>query len=151
MKLIAITGLAGLEKGRLTLDLAEHFAQNGQVSIIDNGENNPLDSSRSAFPIMRIDGDLAPELASQLARLAMLGVDVALLNVAESLNPEHLFAILENSVAGMEAFRMDDVRVVALIDDRTCNCFPHLHDLLESYADVTLRYPFTLQEALARL
>ncbi|MEQ8673854.1 MAG: hypothetical protein RLP44_12640 [Aggregatilineales bacterium] len=152
MKLIAITGLAGIEKGRLTLDMATHLQRQGQrVLVLDNGENNPLntlqDHALSPITIERITGDLSVALYSHLAEISKQDMDIVLLNVAESLNPEELYA----SLTGIAEINIEDVRVIAVLDDRTCNCFPHVQDLLEQFADLTLTYPFTLEEALSVL
>ena len=152
MRLIAITGLAGIEKGRLTLDMAAHLQEHGQrVRVLDNAENNPLNDlhgyAPSLIPFERITDDLSVLLYSHFAEISAQDTDIVLLNVAESLNPEQLYA----SLMGIPEISIDDVRVIAVLDDRTCNCFPHVYDLLEQFADLTLTYPFTLEEALSVL
>ena len=142
MQLIAITGIAGTEKGRLTLDMAWALIESGrQVAVLDNSGNNPISPPKDLQVrrnVRRINGTLNQRLHTIVAHL---NADVVLLNVAESMPPDVLLGLLYQGDA--------DVRVIALADDRTCDCFPELHAVLEAHADLTLHYPFSLEDALA--
>lgn len=120
MQLIALTGLVNKR------DVAERLAQ----ALTHTGKTvTQVESS----------ADLA-------AVVAAANTDVVLLSVAETMHPDALMLLLD----GLHDVRPDlDIRQIALIDDRTCDCFPHVRELLEDYADMTLRYPYPVEEALA--
>ncbi len=141
MRIIALAGLAAGEKAELALDLARHFRQAGQrVHLIDNMQHMTIPANRVEPGVtLTRSASLPGAVAAALAP----GADLALLTVAEQAAPDELFALLDSGTV--------DVRVLAIVDDRTCDCFPTLRQALEDHADAVLRPPFTLREALDNL
>ena len=141
MRIIALAGLAAGEKSELALDLARHFSEAGRrVHLIDNMQHMtiPTDRLPPAVTYQRIH-----DLGAATTAATEAGADVMLLAVAEQAAPDELFALLDTGAV--------DVRVLAIVDDRTCDCFPTLRQTLEDHADAVLRPPFTLREALEHL
>ena len=61
---------------------------------------------------------------------------------AESAQPETIIDTLDV----LQAAQPDsNIKLIALIDNRTCDCFPHLRELLEATADLTLHAPFNIR------
>lgn len=147
MRLIVLTGLVVVEKIDLALDLARHTSTAGKtVTIIDNVRRLAVDDvPLDTVTLVRLDGDLRDGL---LPLLDDVTSDVTLLAVAETVRPDDLFVLLNDlrdHLPGIE------VQTLALIDERTCDCFPQLRVLLEDYADVTVNLPVTLDEVVAQL
>ncbi len=144
--LLVITGLAGTEKARLTVGMAQALqATDQRVTILDHSENNPM-HPLATLTITRVIHDLPGAISTALRT----DNAIVLLNAAESLHPETLYRLVYDGIDRMTSHSVD-VRILALVDDRTCDCFPHLRALLEDHADLTLRYPFAIEEALAVL
>ena len=55
----------------------------------------------------------------------------------------------ENVLEMLDRFPNAEIRQIAMIDNRTCDCFPHLREMLEDHADLTLNYPFAIEEVIA--
>lgn len=137
MPIIALAGLAAGEKAELALDLARHFSQAGQrVHLTDNMQHMRVPADR--LP-QQVTHDRQTSLPAAATAAFESVAEVTLLVVAEQAAPDELFALLD-SAAG--------VRVLAIVDDRTCDCFPTLRQSLEDHADAVLRPPFTLREVL---
>ena len=139
MQLIVLTGLVITEKQQLALDLTRHYqAQGERAVVLDNGVGI---TSADDLRIEPLKGDL-DQLAEKVAQLA---VDVVILAAYPGTSPQDLFATLDTlSVQQPDV----QVRTLALIDTRTCDCFPHLREELEMHADVVLNVPFSLDDAL---
>lgn len=150
MRLIAITGLATYEKAQLAHDIGQKLTQQGQnVTIIDNSNCRELSDTEGVDVTRIVGGCVCCSLPGKLYKtMAIVDADTVILIASESAHPESLMAVMDNLVAGQPEI---EVRTIGVIDDRTCNCFPHLHEMLEDYADLTLRLPFNLDEALAIL
>lgn len=142
MKLIVLTGLVVIEKIELTVELANtYLAQGLSVSIVDNIARIPIDSEVAPVLPQRIIGDIA----TQLDNLQHLDSDIVILAASESANPDSLFSALEllrDSIPNLET------HTIALIDLRTCDCFPNVREHLERYAHQVIMMPYTLEEVL---
>jgi hypothetical protein len=122
------------------------MASGQRVTLIDNG-TRPVEPL-SGVTVQRIAGGcVCCSLAGQLYRV-MAGIDqgVAVLIASESAQPEALRLILENLRDGQPGL---EFRLLALVDDRTCDCFPHVRQMLEDAADDVLYPPFAPEKALA--
>lgn len=150
MQLITITGLATYEKAQLAHDLAHTLAARGQgVTIIDNSNRRELESTDRVDVTRIAGGCVCCSLPGKLYKtMATVQANTVILIASESAHPESLMAVMANLVAGQPEI---EVKTIGVIDDRTCNCFPHLHEIMEDYADLTLRRPFNLDDALAIL
>jgi hypothetical protein len=42
-----------------------------------------------------------------------------------------------------------EIQLLALIDLRTCDCFPTMRERLEAYADTVVMLPYNLEEVLS--
>ena len=139
MKLIVLTGLVSIEKIQLAGELAQAFPH---ARIIDNVARLAMNSEAFAQPIERITGDILPELPVLLAEQH----EFTILAVSEETNPHALFDTLEKIGAMQPEL---EIITIALIDLRTCDCFPHLREALEQAADKSLLLPYNLSEVLA--
>jgi hypothetical protein len=142
--IIVLAGLVTVEKHDLVVDLAAEFQARGEsVTLIDNVARLSLDTARvpAGVTYQRLTVDLTAHMGAVLDHSRAERVIVA---AAETLHPESLFAALFDIPAG----RVD---TVALIDTRTCDCFPNVRALLEDGADHTIYLPYTLDEILQRL
>ena len=139
MKLIVLTGLVAFEKIQLAAELAQVFPQ---ARIIDNGARLAMDSEIFAMPIERITGDILSELPMLIRQKA----ELTILAVSENTNPHSLVETLDQI-----SVHQPDLQIItiALIDLRTCDCFPHLREALEEVADLSLFLPYNLAEVLA--
>jgi hypothetical protein len=147
MRLIALAGLPAYEKAELATRLVQMLSAAGQrITLIDNG-TRPVAPPPDVTVERIAGGCVCCSLAGQLYR-AMTGIDadVVVLIASESAQPDMLRLTLENlrdSQPGLE------LRLVALVDDRTCDCFPHVRQMLEEAADQALYPPFVPEEVLA--
>ena len=150
MKLIAITGLAAYEKAQLAQDMAHTMTQEGQrVTIIDNSNRKDIQPVDGVTVERIAGGCVCCSLPGKLYKMmAHVDSDAVLLVTSESAHPESLMMVLDNLSAGQAGL---DIQTIGVIDDRTCDCFPHLHEMMESYNDVTLRLPFEYKEIQAML
>lgn len=145
MKVIALIGLVIIEKIQLTIDLATHITwkTDFDVTIIDNGARMVIDPVHlSDEPLIRVSGDITDSLADVLQSIS---TEIVLVAVSETAELDNLFVTLD-----IIAERMSDIDLttIGLIDLRTCDCFPHLREKLEDYADVHFLAPFELSEVL---
>lgn len=142
MKLIVLTGLVVIEKISLAVELAEvHSALGNSVTIVDNIARIPIDSEIAPVPPQRISGDIT----NQMDSIDQIDSDVVILAASESANPDTLFTALEllrDTIADIE------IETIAMIDLRTCDCFPNVRERLELYADKVLMMPYDLEEVL---
>ncbi|MEM9951318.1 MAG: hypothetical protein AAF846_06955 [Chloroflexota bacterium] len=141
MKVIVLTGLVTVEKAQLSLDLANKAVANGlSVKMIDNIARQPIVNNQHL--IEQRTGDILPQLPAVLANT---DADVVIVALSEQTHPEKLFVTLD---ALTEQFTDSDIYSLALIDTRTCDCFPNVRQALEMYADATIMLPYQLDEVL---
>jgi len=139
MKLVVLIGLVSIEKLHLTVELAQLCTEWGiSVAVIDNVARLALDPEwlSGEEHLVRLEGDLHHYLHDTLEHLQ---AEVVLIAVSEASNLHDLFIYLE-SIREMD--RVQDIQTLGLVDLRTCDCFPNLRMLLESYADASFLAPF---------
>jgi hypothetical protein len=142
MQTIIITGLVIVEKIALTLDLARHYSAAGQrVTVVDNVARLPIDTLDvpAAIDYQRLARDILPELDTIITQA---DAGVLLVALSEQVPPDALFGTLAS---------FDDMTVLALIDLRTCDCFPAMRERLEQYADLTIYCPYELEDVINKL
>lgn len=141
MKLIALTGLVFVEKIDLAKMLAERESKIGHsVTIIDGGDRMSIKPDTLPVPVVQLEGDLdhgVPRL------LRATEADTIILIVSEYLPPDLIFASLD---ALYGEFPNLELQMVALIDTRTCDCFPQVREQFESFADVVVQLPVIYEE-----
>lgn len=145
MKVVALIGLLSIEKIQLTIDLATHFTwnMNQSVTIIDNVSRMAIDPVHlNDEPLIRIKGDITQNLTDTLATIQS---DIVLIAVSETAELDSLFITLDMMTGQLPQV---DLITIGLIDLRTCDCFPHLREKLEDYADVGFLAPFDVDEVL---
>jgi hypothetical protein len=140
LKLIALTGIVGHQKAQFAMEIAVALQNAGQrVAVIDNGDHSTSLACPTVLMYRSIDG-FDERIYNKIQRMAC---DVILLVVSESTHPESLMIALEH----LQDLLPDlTTRLIALIDDRTCDCFPHLRLMLEDTADITLHAPFDVNQ-----
>lgn len=141
MKLIVLTGLVAFEKIQLAAELAQVFPE---ARVIDNVARLAMDSEIFASPVERIVGDILPHLPRLLEDLP----EMTILGVSEEVNPHALAIVLESIMARQPEL---EIITIALIDLRTCDCFPSLRQAFEETADVSFLMPYNLAEVLAHV
>jgi hypothetical protein len=146
MKLIVLMGLMSIEKAELAALLANHVTGDGRSAVIFDGVQR-LHIDRewvAAARLVRLDTNHG--LAGLPALVSASREDVAILAAPETAPPDAVFAAL------VALDRPDlTITTAALIDLRTCDCFPHLREELESSTDVTLEIPYVLPDVLRAL
>ncbi|HLV36492.1 MAG TPA: hypothetical protein VKY59_15305 [Spirillospora sp.] len=144
MRLIVLAGLVSIEKIELAVALAQHFMQTGQsVTVIDNVRRLPLDNSQLDDVVaVRIDGALGAQL---IPALSGLPDDVVILAASETISPDDLSLLLDDARQQIPGL---DVQMLALIDTRTCDCFPQFRVSLEAYADRVVNLPAAINEVV---
>lgn len=145
LHLIALLGLVSVEKAELAAQIANHVTDSGLRAVIfDGGARLRVDTEWvAAARLVRLDAD---RLAQIPDLLAASDEDVAILAAPETAATDAVFAAL----AALERPGLT-ITTAALIDLRTCDCFPNLRAELEASADVTLAIPYALPDALAAL
>jgi hypothetical protein len=146
MKVIVMAGLVTVEKIELASELATAFKKQVQsVVILDNIARLAIDQANFDVPVRRIAGDITIQLKDVLYNL---DADIVLLALSEQVHPDDLFIAIDSL---SDTIREIDVRTLALIDVRTCDCFPHLRESLEQNADVSIHLPYKLDEVLTHV
>jgi hypothetical protein len=143
MKVVALVGLVSIEKIQLVIDLATHYTWNTDktVTIIDNVARLAIDPVQlSDEPLIRVNDDLTEGLTD---RIRDINSDIVLIAVSESAELDKLFISLDIMT---EQLPHIDLLTVGLVDLRTCDCFPHIREKLEDYADVYFLAPFEVNE-----
>ncbi len=136
MKLMVLTGLVSVEKAAAAAYLAKHYAEQGQrVTVLDNVARIPMDVTLFAQAPQRITGDISRVLPQVLDHVQG---DVVILAVSEAANPDDVYVALD---ALKETHPHIAVKTIALIDTRTCDCFPQIRERLELYADHIVNLP----------
>ena len=141
MKVIVLTGLVSIEKGQLARELAKHFLKNKSVTIIDN---------IARISIEKLDGVLIKRYEENITKqlpeiLHSASADIAIVALSEQAHPEKLFIALDDLQEQSEW----EIYTLALIDTRTCDCFPNVREALELYADVSVMMPYELDEVVS--
>jgi hypothetical protein len=146
MKVIVLAGLVTVEKIELASDLARAFRKQAEnVVLPDNIARLAIDPANFDIPVQRIAGDIPVALKGILDNL---DADIVLLALSEQIHPDDLFVAIDSL---SDTIREIDVRTLALIDVRTCDCFPHLRESLEQNADVSIHLPYKLDEVLTHV
>lgn len=142
MKMIVLTGLVSIEKVQLTRDLVQYFANDKSIIIIDNIARVAIDNLPDTVSIKRYDGNITKKL-SEIVHEAP--ADIVIVAISEQAHPEKLFVALDD----LQEQQSDwEIYTLALIDTRTCDCFPNVREALELYADVSVMMPYELDEVL---
>lgn len=135
-RLTAVMGLVVQEKIDFVRDRACYLHEQGQrVQVLDNIARLSIDPDNLPCPVQRINSPLqASHINAHTAQ-----ADEILLAVSETAHPDGVFATL----AWLDGVALT---TVALIDTRTCDCFPHVRDTLESLADVVVNLPYKQED-----
>ncbi|GAB5490782.1 MAG: hypothetical protein Phog2KO_09970 [Phototrophicaceae bacterium] len=142
MKVIVLTGLVSIEKAQLTRDLATYFTDEKSVVVIDNIARLALEDSPETVTVKRYSEDISKKLGAILQENPS---DIAIVALSEQAHPEKLFIELDD----LQEQRDDwQIYTLALIDTRTCDCFPNVREALELYADISIMMPYSLDEVL---
>jgi hypothetical protein len=143
MKLIVLAGLVSIEKITLSLQLALALSRDGlRVTLLDNIARLAISSEEAPVPLIRVRGAALPQLP---ALLRTIDSDAVIFAVSEEQAPEALAIALDDLQTQINTLQ---IQTFALIDLRTCDCFPHLRQQFEQSADVVLHMPFVLEEVL---
>lgn len=136
--IIILAGLVVVEKLALVRALTAVYAGRG-VRIIDNGARLALDADDwpAGVPVIRVESAAA-------IPAALAGAEVALVALDETTTPDDLSALTDQIY---DTIPHSMVRIAALIDTRTCDCFPALRSALEEQADYVVRLPADLTAA----
>jgi hypothetical protein len=135
------------EKIELVLELARQHADAGRtVTVIDNVRRLKVDrAGLASVELIRLDGDLRDHLVEVVESMTS---DVVLLAVSETARLDDLFVLLNDLRDQLPEVA---VQTLALIDTRTCDCFPQLREQLEDYADVVVNLPVGADEVMEYL
>lgn len=145
MKVIALAGLVSIEKIQLTIDLATYYTWQTQqsVTIVDNIARLAIDPVQlSDETLIRITGDITDTLADVLRDIDS---DIVILAISESAELDNLFITLDIVSENLPI----ELISIGLVDLRTCDCFPHLREKIEDYANVHLLAPFNVDDVVA--
>lgn len=143
MKVIMLTGLVSVEKAQLTQDLARYFVQNKSVTVIDNIARLEIDDLPEHVQRQSITSDTASDFVMAITQI--LSSDVVIAAVSEQTHPEKLFVALDNLKEQQSEW---EIYTLAMIDTRTCECFPNVRQALEMYADASLMMPYELDDVI---
>jgi len=143
MYLLLLTGLVSVEKIHLTTQLARYFADQGErVAVLDNISRLHIDPATlpASVTYQQINGpvDFAADLND-------IHADRVLLALSETAEPAQTFTGLLDVPAGTAIYTL------ALIDTRTCDCFPAMRETLEDYADLTVNLPYVIEDVITAL
>lgn len=142
MKVIVLTGLVSIEKAQLSIQLATYSQEHAlDVYIIDNIMRQAI-PTETPHTMQRITEDILPDLDTLLSDIQ---ADVTIIALSEQAHPEKLFVALDQL---REQFPASDFHALAMIDTRTCDCFPNVRQALEMYADASIMLPYELDEVL---
>jgi hypothetical protein len=134
MRLIVLVGLVSVEKIQLTIELAKHFTSKRKtVTIVDNVSRLHIEADA---PLYRIEA-----LSELNTVLRTIKEQIILFAVSETVSPEMLLDTLDE-LTGIK------ITTLAMIDTRTCECFPNLRVAFEDYADVVVNVPYELSEVV---
>ncbi len=122
--LIVLIGLAVIEKAQLARDLSDELQSQGHTVRI-------MDSSSTA------DDARLPDESRRAEESVLIWNTPAETDIDQ----------LASRLITLEA---DGIRplTIALLDNRTCECFPTVQDQLEQTADLTFHLPFELRDVL---
>lgn len=144
MKVIVLLGLVSIEKITLTAQLSAYFAEQLglSVTIVDNIARMAINSEQVNVPLRRVLGDGVAQLTQVIPTILS---DVVLWAMSETAHPEAVVVALDQL---HETFPHLDMQTLALVDLRTCDCFPHVREALEMYADCTYLIPYELEKVI---
>lgn len=144
-KIIVLTGLVSVEKVQLTSELASTFAETQRVTVIDNMTRLAVDDDTlpDTISLVQHKGDDMRTLHDVILQNQN---DILIAAVSEQAHPEKLFVQIERL---RDQLPHTDIYALAMIDTRTCDCFPNVRSALEMYADATLMMPYSLEEVIA--
>lgn len=133
---IVLAGLVSVEKVTLAVEIARALdVRKQRVLLIDDVARLPVDANRAGgVTVQRVSGDLLPQLEMLINQT---DTDAVIVAASETHSPDSLFTTLD-------ALRGVNLISFAMIDTRTCDCFPHARDLLEGYADHVISLPYDL-------
>ncbi len=141
MKLIVLTGLPIIEKAGLAATLASHY----HAPVLDNA-NLTLPEAVDVTPIR--GGCVCCAVAGTLySSVPKLDGEFAILTASPQAVPDALDRVLASLVEGSS--RPVDVTTVALVDERTDECFPYVAERLTDFADLTLGPPWDVSQIIA--
>jgi len=143
MTIIVLTGLVVVEKVQLTQALAQHFHPQKTVAVIDNIARLEVDGLPEKTTLTPLTGDAVTDL---IEAIGSTSADVIIAAVTEQAHPEKLFIALDDL---REQLPDANIYTLALIDTRTCDCFPNVRQALEMYADASVMMPYNLDEVIA--
>lgn len=143
MKVIILAGLLSVEKIELSRELAQHFSAKKSVAVIDNIARMPVDNIEKSVSIRRVEGDSIAELLNILQETV---ADLVIVALSEQAHPEKIFIALDDLREQQPDW---EIYLLALIDTRTCDCFPNVREALEMYADVSVMIPYKLEEIVS--
>lgn len=123
-RLIVLLGLTPIEKTQLANDLAVHLQQRGHT-------------------VRRVVPPSMAEDPAWLDEITQAAETVLIWNTPAETDLDQL----ATQLLSVEAHGVQPL-TIALIDTRTCECFPALEEQLEQTADLTLRLPFDIEETL---
>jgi len=139
VNVIALVGLVSIEKIQLVIEVATHYTWDTDktVTIIDNVARLAIDPVQlSDEPLIRVNGDLTDGLVDHLHDI---NSDIVLIAVSETAELDNLFVSLDIITEQLPHIKLV---TIGLIDLRTCDCFPHIRETIEDYADVHFLAPF---------
>lgn len=141
MKVFALVGLVTTEKISFAEDLRAYYVQQSipvkilapHSSIFDDAPPDTVGYRAGAFEatLRHSIEDTPPEVLIAI--------------VDEQIFPDDLIFELENLRIEKENL---DIQTIALIDSRTCDCFPHVRQQFESYADYVIQLPYEPSEMI---
>lgn len=147
MRLIVLSGLVTVEKNALALEIAQTFQAAGiKTLLVDSVQRLPLNATAhgpDAYVRLAV-----LDAAALAAVLHNTQAGTVLLLAAETLAPDALFVLLDDV---QQAIPTLEIITLALIDTRTCDCFPHFRIALEDYADFVVSLPFDTASVIGLL
>lgn len=151
--IIVLAGLVSIEKHQLAIELAHHYEAHGQtVSLLDHVARLALDSEALAPTIQltrHISTDMADVIAWASAQITnATSPQTLIVALNEQIHPEAIFMALHEIAQHNPALH---THLIAMIDLRTCDCFPNVRQLLETYADSIVMMPYDLDAILMQI
>jgi hypothetical protein len=123
-KLITLVGLNTVAKAQLMRDLSAHFQEQGLTT-------------------QQFDGSVTRFADTNIQTSVKSDDQITIWNTPQNTEMERLSSVLlDQEAQGVQPL------TIALLDTRTCDCFPTLREEMEQTADLTLSLPFDLKEAL---
>lgn len=137
-RLIVLTGLVTVEKIDLGLALAHHFATREPVALVDHMGSINIAQDRinaSRIKLIRLNESISQGLTAILYNARYR---VILFITAPTIAPDILLTTLSHLQDTMPSLA---IYTLALVDNRTCDCFPAVRQLYEETADAVVHLP----------